>query len=208
MTQDPPAGPAPDPAPPPGPTSGSDTFFAQVYDELRAIAHARMRREQPGQTWQSTELVHEAYLRLSRGKGAAWENRRHFFAVATEAMRRILIERARAKGRVKRGGDPGGRPRAKVPLDLEEVAQLADDSDPESILALDRMIERLVQLDDRAAQVVKLRFYAGLTVDEVAEALDTSRRTVMRDWEFARIWLYKQLAGDPDGDGSQASDAP
>jgi RNA polymerase sigma factor (TIGR02999 family) len=208
MTKDPPADSGPDRKPSPGPTGGSDTFFAQVYDELRAIAHARMRREQPGQTWQSTELVHEAYLRLSRGKGAEWEDRRHFFAVASEAMRRILIERARARGRVKRGGDSGGRPRAKVPLDLEDVAQLADDSDPESILALDRTIERLAQLDERAAQVVKLRFYAGLTVDEVAEALDTSRRTVLRDWEFARIWLYKQLASDPGSDGPVAPDTP
>ncbi len=188
------------PRPPQGPAAGSDTFFAQVYDELRAIAHSRMRREQPGQTLQSTELVHEAYLRLSRGKDAAWENRAHFFAAAAEAMRRILIERARAKGRVKRGGDSGGKPADKVPLDLEEVAQLADDRDPEAILALDRTIERLARIDDRAAQVVKLRFYAGLSVDDVADALGVSRRTVLREWEFARVWLYKQIAGDAGGE--------
>jgi RNA polymerase sigma factor (TIGR02999 family) len=183
------------------PAPGSDAFFAQVYDELRAIAHSRMRREQAGQTWQSTELVHEAYLRLTQGKDVAWNSRGHFFTAAAEAMRRILIERARARGRVKRGGDPGGKPAAKVPLDLEEVARLADDSDPEAILALDRALERLALVDARAAQVVKLRFYAGLTGDEVAEALDISRRTVIREWELARIWLYKQLAADTGTDG-------
>ena len=173
---------------------GSDTFFEQVYDELRAIAHARMRKEQAGYTLQSTELVHEAYLRLS--PGARWDNRHHFFAAAAEAMRRILIDRARAKGRLKRGGDEGGKPAPKVALDIEEVAALADDSDPEAILALDRTIENLAHLDERAAQVIKLRFYAGLSVDEVAETLDVSRRTVLRDWEFARIWLYKQLSDE------------
>jgi RNA polymerase sigma factor (TIGR02999 family) len=188
------------PKPTRAPAGGSDTFFEQVYDELRAIAHSRMRREQTGQTLQSTELVHEAYLRLSHGKDAGWENRGHFFAAAAEAMRRILIERARAKGRVKRGGDSDGKPAPKVPLDLAEVAQLADDRDPEAILALDRTIDRLTQVDERAAQVVKLRFYAGLSIDEVAEALDISRRTVLREWEFARVWLYKQLAADTGGD--------
>jgi RNA polymerase sigma factor (TIGR02999 family) len=185
-----------DPQMQPGPSQGSDAFFTQVYDELRAIAHSRMRREQSGQTLQTTELVHEAYLRLSQGTGGAWENRGHFFAAAAEAMRRILIERARAKGRVKRGGDSSGKPAPKVPLDLEEVAELADDRDPEAILALDRTIERLARHDERAAQVVKLRFYAGLSVDEIAEALDISKRTVFRVWEFSRVWLYKQLASD------------
>jgi len=174
----------------PGPL-GSDAFFAQVYDELRAIAHSRMQRERQGQTLQSTELVHEAYLRLSHGE-AAWQNRSHFFAAAAEAMRRILIERARARGRVKRGGDEAGKPPRKVPLDLPQVAELADDRDPEAVLVLDRAIERLAGHDERAAQVVKLRFYAGLSVDEVAEALGTSKRTVLRDWEFARAWLYSE----------------
>lgn len=170
----------------------SEAFFEQVYEELRAIAHARLRGERQGHTLQSTELVHEAYLRLSRGD-AAWENRGHFFAAAAEAMRRILIERARARGRVKRGGDEDGRPPRKVPLDLPEAAELADHGDPEAILLLDQAIDRLARQDDRAAQVVKLRFYAGLSVDEVAEALATSKRTVLRDWEFARAWLYSEV---------------
>lgn len=176
---------------------GSDAFFAQVYDELRAIAHSRMQKERQGQTLQSTELVHEAYLRLSHGD-AAWQNRGHFFAAAAEAMRRILIERARARGRVKRGGDEEGKPSRKVPLDLPQVAELADDRDPEAVLVLDRAIERLARHDERAAQVVKLRFYAGLSVDEVAEALGTSKRTVLRDWEFARVWLYSESGREGD----------
>ncbi len=185
-----PAGPAP-----PSPGSGSsDAFFAQVYDELRALAHARMRGEQRGQSLQSTELVHEAYLRIRKGDGAAWPGRPEFFAAAAVAMRRILIERARAKGRVKRGGDADGRAAARVALDLEEVAALADDRDPGAILALDRAIDRLEARDPRAAQVVRLRFYGGLDVEETAEALGASTRTVLRDWAFARAWLYGELS--------------
>jgi RNA polymerase sigma factor (TIGR02999 family) len=172
----------------------SDAFFAQVYDELRSIAHARMRGEPTGHTLQSTELVHEAYLRLSPGSGTEWESRRQFFAAAAEAMRRILIERARAKGRSKRGGDSEGRPAPKISLDLEEVAVLAADRDPETILALDQAIERLSQREERVARVVKLRFYAGLSVEEVADALELSPRTVLRDWAFARPWLYRELS--------------
>lgn len=175
------------------PRGASDAFFAQVYDELRTIAHARMRGERSGGTLQSTELVHEAYMRLNPGDGRRWENRAHFFAAAAEAMRRILIDRARARGRVKRGGDADGRPAPKVPLDIAEVASLADDDDPETILALDRAIERLAERDPRAAEVVRLRFYAGLSVEEVAEMFESSPRTVLRDWAFARAWLYGEL---------------
>jgi RNA polymerase sigma factor (TIGR02999 family) len=174
------------------PRGASDAFFAQVYDELRALAHARMRGERTGGTLQSTELVHEAYMRLKPGDGRQWENRAHFFAAAAEAMRRILIDRARARGRVKRGGEDG-RPAPKVSLDLAEVAALADDDDPETILALDRAIERLAEQDERAAEIVRLRFYAGLSVEEVAELLEASPRTILRDWAFARAWLYGEL---------------
>lgn len=189
------------------PLVSSDQFFAQVYNELRAIAHARMQGERTGQTLQSTELVHEAYLRLAPRGAAEWQNRSHFFAAAAEAMRRILIERARAKGRIKRGGDSEGRPAPRVALNLEEVAVLADDRDPETVLALDRAIERLGENDERIAHIVKLRFYAGLSVAEVAETLGVTTRTVLRDWAFARAWLYGQLAEDasaelPGGEGS------
>lgn len=180
------------PADPAGP--GSDAFFAQVYDELRAIAHARMRGERAGHTLQSTELVHEAYVRLRPADGSEWQSRGQFFAAAAEAMRRILIEHARAKGRVKRGGDAEGRPAPRLSLDLPEVAALADDQDPETILALDRAIDRLADQDPRAAEIVRLRFYAGLSVEEVAETLKVARRTILRDWAFARVWLYGKVS--------------
>jgi len=173
--------------------ASSDAFFAQVYDELRSIAHARMRGERVGQSLQSTELVHEAYLRLRGGRDAVFADRARFFAAAAVAMRRILIERARAKGRVKRGGDSEGRAAARVALDLQEVAALADDQDPAGVLALDQAIDRLSERDERAAQVVRLRFYGGLDVEETAETLGTSTRTVLRDWAFARAWLYGEL---------------
>ena len=182
-----------DSRPDPSSTS-SDLFFAQVYDELRALAHARMRGERTGHTLQSTELVHEAYVRLRPSGGGEWESRAQFFAAAAEAMRRILIEHARAKGRVKRGGNAEGRPAPKVSLDIAEVAALADDQDPETILALDRAIERLALNDERAARIVRLRFYAGLSVEEVAETLEVTARTVMRDWAFARAWLYGEVS--------------
>ena len=181
-----------DPGPPVARQS-SDVFFAQVYDELRAIAHARMRGERVGHTMQSTELVHEAYVRLRPADGSDWQSRGQFFAAAAEAMRRILVEHARAKGRLKRGGDADGRPAPRVSMDLESVAQLADDADPDTILALDAAIDRLATLDPRAAEIVRLRFYAGLSVTEVAETLELSTRTVLRDWGFARAWLYGEL---------------
>lgn len=191
---DPPSSGRPGGAPEPGPPrAGSDTYFRQVYDELRAIAHARLRGERANVTLQSTELVHEAYMRLRSADGHRWESRGQFFAAAAEAMRRILIDRARARGRRKRGGDADGRPAHKLSLDLAEVAALADDDDPETVLALDDAIERLSQQDARVAQVVRLRFYAGLSVEEVAEVLEASARTVLRDWAFARAWLYGEL---------------
>ncbi len=172
---------------------GSDEFFQQVYEELRTLAHARLRGERAGVTLQSTELVHEAYMRLRPAGGAQWESRGHFFAAAAEAMRRILIDRARARGRHKRGGDPDGRPAERLSLDLLEVAAIADDDDAETMLALDAAIERLEEHDERVARIVRLRFYAGLSVEEAAEVLGVSSRTVMRDWAFARAWLYGEL---------------
>jgi RNA polymerase sigma factor (TIGR02999 family) len=171
-----------------------DAFFAQVYNELRSIAHARMRGERQNRTIQTTELVHEAYLRMK--PEGEWASRAQFFASAAEAMRRILIERARARGRRKRGGDAAGRPPPRVSLNVPEAALLADDGDPETILALDRCIDRLAARDERAAQIVRLRFYAGLGVDEVAELLQMSSRTVQRDWSLARAWLFAQLSGE------------
>lgn len=191
---DPPAAEPPDDTPLPGPPrEGSDAFFQQVYDELRVIAHARLRGERAHITLQSTELVHEAYMRLRPRGDAPWESRGQFFAAAAEAMRRILIDRARSRGRAKRGGDDDGRPAHRLSLDVAEVAAMADDDDPETLLALDRAIQRLAAQDPRVAEIVRLRFYAGLSVEEVAEALGMSARTVLRDWAFARAWLYGEL---------------
>jgi RNA polymerase sigma factor (TIGR02999 family) len=189
------------PDPPAGGAAGgdSDRFFSEVYGELRSIARRRMRGERRGRTIQSTELVHEAYLRLRKDQGREWETPGHFFAAAAEAMRRILIDRARARRRLKRGADSGGMPARQLTLDLREVAELADQDDPESILAFDRALDRLGAQDERLMSTVKLRFYAGLSVEETAEALQVSPRTVKRDWAFARAWLFDHLRAEAGG---------
>lgn len=159
-----------------------------VYDQLLAIARRRMSGERHEHTLQATALVHEAYLRLLGDDAAslAWAGRAHFFHAAAEAMRRILIEHARSRGRVKRGGG-----RKREPLD---VIDLASEDNSDDILALDAAICRLEQQDEQAAKIVRLRFYAGLSVEEAAEALSISPRTVKRDWAVARAWLYEQLS--------------
>jgi RNA polymerase sigma factor (TIGR02999 family) len=157
-----------------------------VYDELRKLAHYRMSCEKSDHTLQSTALVHEAYLRLVGHGDVTWANRAHFFHAAAEAMRRILIDHARAKSGPQRGGD-----RAKLPLDVLDLAKAAD---PTQILALDEAMSRLESKDADAAQVVRLRFYAGLSVEEVAKAMNISPRTVKRDWSFARAFLLRALA--------------
>jgi RNA polymerase sigma factor (TIGR02999 family) len=158
-----------------------------VYDELRKLAQHRMSLERPDHTLQATGLVHEAYLRLLGNEEIIWANRAHFFHAAAEAMRRILIEHARAKGGPKRGAG-----RQKLPLD---VVDLATQADPIQILALDEAISRLEQKDPDAARVLRLRFYAGLSVAEVAKAVGASARTVKRDWAFARAFLLRALDG-------------
>jgi RNA polymerase sigma factor (TIGR02999 family) len=156
-----------------------------VYAQLRAIAQERMGDERPGHTLQATALVHEAYLRLVSGGGAQWAGRAHFFHAAAEAMRRILIEHARARGRVKRGGG-----RRRIPI---SVLDLAEAGEPGQIVALDEAIRRLEERDPTAGSVVRLRFYAGLSVAETAETLGVSVRTVLREWSYARAVLYRTL---------------
>jgi RNA polymerase sigma factor (TIGR02999 family) len=146
-----------------------------------------MARERPGQTLQPTALVHEAYLRLIADPAARWENRAHFFGAAAEAMRRILIERARRISRQKRGGG-----QAAVPLDEVEVAAPGE---PEELLAIDLALTKLQAHDPEMAEVVKLRYFAGLTVEETAEALAMSPRGVNRAWTAARAWLKRETAG-------------
>jgi RNA polymerase sigma factor (TIGR02999 family) len=157
-----------------------------VYDELRKLAAAKMAREKPGQTLTSTALVHEAYLRLVDGSESQhWDSRGHFFAAAAEAMRRILVDRARGKAAAKRGGD-----RDRVPLDAvaPEVELPLDD-----FLDFNDALSRLEEADPTAAQLVKLRVFAGLSVEEAAESLGVSTRSAYRDWSFAQAWLFREL---------------
>jgi RNA polymerase sigma factor (TIGR02999 family) len=160
-----------------------------VYEELRRLAAEKMAQERPGQTLQATALVHEAYLRLVDGKGGQqWDNRWHFFAAAAEAMRRIVLNRARDKKRLKHGGDLRR-------IDLEQITLTFDANDDE-LIALDEAIDELEREDAIAAQVVKLRFFAGLKQREVAAAVGISLRSVERQWAFAQAWLYDRLRRD------------
>ena len=160
-----------------------------VYGELRKLAAAKLAQEKPGQTLVATALVHEAYVRLvDQTTPQTWESRGHFFATAAEAMRRILIERARQKGSLKRGGE-----KQRVPL--EDVAASSDDGS-EDLLALDEALKRLAASDPQAVELVKLRYFAGLTMDEAALALGISPRTAYYAWDYARSWLRQQIRGN------------
>ena len=163
----------------------SGELLPLVYEQLRAIANNRMREERAGHTLQATALVHEAYMKLVNGPEVDWESRAHFFRAAAEAMRRILIDHARKRKSEKRGGG-----RAALPIN---VVDLAEEADPDQVLALEEAMQRLEAEDARAAEVVKLRFYAGLSVEETAEAMGVSERTVMREWAFARARLFQWL---------------
>lgn len=157
-----------------------------VYGQLRAIAQQRMSGERREHTLQATALVHEAYVRLLGKQGAEWQGRAHFFRAAAEAMRKILIDHARARNADKRGG-------GRAALNIANVADLADNDNPAGILALDDAMMRLERVDAQASEVVRLRFYAGLSVEATAETLGISPRTVRRDWAFARAWLRETL---------------
>jgi RNA polymerase sigma factor (TIGR02999 family) len=158
-----------------------------VYDELRKLAAARLAREPAGHTLQPTALVHEAYLRLVGDSAAGFDSRGHFFAAAAEAMRRIVIEAARRKKRLKHGG---GFERVEV-----ELANLPTRLPPDDLIALDEALGRLEQLDPVKARLVTLRYFAGLTIEEAAEALGIARVTAHRYWTFARAWLHQQMSG-------------
>ena len=156
-----------------------------VYNELRRVAAAYMRRERPGQTLQATALVHEAYLRLADA-GTPWTDRRHFVGIAARSMRQILVERARARGAQKRWG---GMNRVSL------TDALAVASDPESVLpTLDDALNRLEQIDPEQARIVELRFFAGLSIEDTAEALNMSPATLKRRWALARAWLFRELS--------------
>jgi RNA polymerase sigma factor (TIGR02999 family) len=165
----------------------SEQLLPLVYDELRRLAAQRLAHEKPGQTLQSTALVHEVYLRLVDGQATqGWNSRGHFFAAAAEAMRRILIENARRKKRMKRGGN---RPR----VDLDEAC-LVSDVPSEDVLALNEALEELAIESPVRADLVKLRYFAGLTIEEAAAAMNISLATAKRYWTYSRAWLYHALA--------------
>ncbi len=169
-----------------GDPSAAEQLLPLVYDELRKLAAARLAQEKPGQTLQATALVHDAYVRLVDVKKVQrWDSRGHFFAAAAEAMRRILVERARQKATLKRGG---GAPR----IDVDQLSLAVDDPSYE-LLALDDALRELERNDPQAAQLVKLRFFTGLTHQQTADALGISRRSADRLWTLARAWLYQQM---------------
>jgi RNA polymerase sigma factor (TIGR02999 family) len=168
-----------------------DSLLPVVYQELRRLAANYLRRERPGQTLQPTGLVHEAYLRLMKDRPDRWQNRAHFCAIAAHSMRQILIERARARGALKRGGV-----QARVTLDEALVAGGAGVEQSFDILVLDTALEKLAALDPEQARLVELRFFGGLTVEETAEAMSISPATVKRHWAIARAWLARELEGN------------
>lgn len=177
-----------------GETSAAEQLLPLVYDELRRLAAARLANEKPGQTLQATALVHEAYLRLiDQTLPQQWDNQRHFFAAAAEAMRRILIERARQRRSLKRGGDW-----QQIALaDIEPtVLPLACDD----LLGLDEALRKLEQQHPRKAELVKLRFFAGLTTAQAAQSLGVSATTAENDWSYARAWLRLEMSGGPPPD--------
>jgi RNA polymerase sigma factor (TIGR02999 family) len=178
-----------------GDPHAAEQLLPLVYDELRQLAAQRLAQEKPGQTLQATALVHEAYLRLLPACGSRredseprWDSRGHFFAAAAEAMRRILLNRARDKKRVKRGGE-----RRRVDLDKIEIAL---DTDDEQLIALDEALGQLAAEDPDVARLVDLRFFAGLRLKDAAAALGLSLRTAERQWTYARAWLYARLRQD------------
>ncbi len=175
-----------------GDSQAAQELLPLVYDELRRLAAAKMAREAPGQTLQPTELVHESWLRLGGDQQPNWENRAHFFAAAGEAMRRILIEKARRRQRLRHGGAL-----ERVELDAFELSAPEED---ERLLAVHECLDKLAHADPIKANVVKLRFFVGLTDREIAEALGVSERTVERHWAYAKVWLLEAVRSQ---DGSQ-----
>jgi RNA polymerase sigma-70 factor (ECF subfamily) len=164
-----------------------DALLPLVYRELRLLAAGYMRRERRGHTLQATALVNEGYLRLIEVRHVQWQNRAHFFAMAARLMRRILVDAARSRGNHKRGGG--------VPLLSLDEALVVPIEPEQDLVALDEALSALAELDPRKSQVVEMRFFGGLDIDETAEALHVSRDTVKRDWAFAKLWLLRELRG-------------
>ena len=171
-----------------GDPAAAEELLPLVYDELRKLAAVRLAQEKPGQTLQATALVHDAYIRLvDVAKAQHWDSRRHFFSAAAESMRRILVERARRKGRLKRGGQQNRIPLEEVDIAIEDTRL--------DVLALDEALSKLAAQSLEQAEIVQLRFFAGLSHEEVAEMLGVSTITVKRHWRYARVWLLQQMEG-------------
>jgi RNA polymerase sigma factor (TIGR02999 family) len=169
-----------------GDSSAAEQLLPLVYDELRQLAAQKLAHEKPGQTLEATALVHEAYLRLvDVDKAQHWNSRGHFFVAAAEAMRRILVENARRKKRIKHGGDLG---RVEI-----EMAELPTRMSSNELIALDEALEKLKQHDPVKAELVNLRYFAGMTIEQAAEVLNISRITAHRYWTYARAWLHQQM---------------
>lgn len=173
-----------------GDADALDRLLPQVYDELRRIAGARLRRERADHTLHATEIVHEAFMKLVPLERVDWQNRAHFFAIASRAMRNVLIDHAARRGTAKRGG-------GMVSVPLEEVGAAAE-RPLEDLIALSRALDELERIDERQARVVECRFFGGLSLEETAEALGISPATVSRDWTFARAWLHRAVGVDAD----------
>lgn len=169
-----------------------DAVYEVVYAELKRLARHRLNSERADHSIQPTALVHETYLKLVGPAQVKWNNRGHFFAIAAQAMRRVLVDHARGRARLKRGGD-------QRPVTLDVDANIAAPGRSTDVIALDEALRRLYETDPAKAQVVELRFFAGLTNAETAEAMGVSLRTVERNWSFARAWLYRELKADGDG---------
>jgi RNA polymerase sigma factor (TIGR02999 family) len=174
-----------------GNPTATDELLPLIYEELRSLAHRKMDAEPPGHTLQATALVHEAYLRLLGGGETSWNSRGHFYAAAAEAMRRILVEWARKRGRIKHGGG-----RRRMPL---AAAGLVVDEDSVDLLGLDKALEALKERDRRMYDVAMLRHFCGLTAEQTANALGLSARTVKREWSCAQTWLYERIRKGADG---------
>ena len=168
-----------------GDAEASEALLPLVYDELRQMAAAKMARERPGQTLQATALVHEAWMKVSAGNEQRWQNRRHFFGAAAEAMRRILIDRARKRNRTRHGAGLG-----RVDLQSIEIAETATDG---QLLAVNEVVERFAEESPERAELVKLRYFVGLSIPAAAEAMGISESTAKRQWTYARAWLFREL---------------
>lgn len=181
-----------------GDAFAAEELLPMLYEELRQMAAGKLAREQPGQTLQATALVHEAYCRLVGRSGSRWNSRGHFFGAAAEAMRRILVEQARRRRKLQTGGS--------VPVEALPEVVCHEAIDQDRILDIDAALDALTARDARAAEIVKLHFFAGLTLDEVAQALDVSRATVFREWAYARAQLKLALRNDNDSSAKNSKD--